>query len=101
MKRKKRRAVRLRFVKSSPLVKIAILVAVVLSTITLVALHANINNARSQYEAMRIQAAVLVETNAMLHERIDGMGTVDSVIQIAEEEWGLVLPGTTILKPKN
>lgn len=100
MKRRKRRAVRIRFRRSSPLVKAVILVTVVLSTITLVALRAGIENQRSQYEAMRLQAAMLVESNAMLHERLGDMDSVDSVILIAMEELGLVLPDSTIFDPQ-
>ena len=74
---------------------------VVLCTVTLVTLHASIENARSQYEAMRIQAAVLVESNAMLDDRINDLGSVDSVILIAMEELGLVLPDTTIFDQGN
>ena len=101
MKKKKRRAVRVRFRRSSVFVKAVILVTVIVSTITLVALRASIDNARSQYEAMRIQAAVLVESNAMLLERIDDLGSVDSVILIAMEELGLILPDSTIFNPQN
>lgn len=96
MVKKKRPAVRWKVRRGSPLLKMVILVMVVLSTITLVILHARIDDAKSQYEDMRAHAAVLVERNAMLAERMKDLGSVDSVIQIAMEELGLVLPDTTI-----
>lgn len=99
MAKRKKKAVRVVLRKSSPLVKAVILVAVVLSTAALVALHANIDDASSQYEAMRMQAAALVENNETLDIRISDMGSVESVIQIAMEELGLVLPDTTIFDP--
>lgn len=76
-----------------------ILVAIVLCTVALVTLHSNIDNARSQYEAMRLQAAALVEDNELLDIRISNFGSIESVIQIAMEELGLVLPDHIIFDP--
>ena len=82
------------------MVKAVILVAVVLSTITLVTLRVSIDNAHDQYERMRMQAAVLEERNAMLTKNLEELGSVDSVIRIAMEELGLVLPDTTFFDPE-
>lgn len=96
-----KRKYRLVFCKTSPLLKTLILVTIVLSTIVLVALHASIEQSQSQYEAMRQQAAALEENNQDLVHRIDDMGSLDSVIQIAMERLNLVLPDTTIFEPGN
>ena len=96
-----KRKYRLVFRKTSPLVKTVILIAVVLSTIALVTLHASIQQSRSQYEAMRQQAGALEESNQILIQQIDKIGTLESVIQIAMERLGLVLPDTTIFEPGN
>lgn len=91
-----RRKYRLVFRKTSPLVKAAILAAVLLCTVALVTLHASIQQSRSQYEAMRQQAAALEENNQNMVYQIDDMGSLESVIRIAMERLGLVLPDTTI-----
>ena len=59
MASKKRQRYRVKIAKTSPLVKGLILVAVVLSTVALVTLHAGIEESRNQYEAMRQHAMTL------------------------------------------
>ena len=98
MAKRKHRVV---FKKSSPLVKAVILITVLLSTIALITLYATIEQSRSQYEEMRQQAGMLEENNEGLVEKIDQMGTLESIIQIAMEKLGLVLPDTTIFDTDN
>ena len=93
-----KRKYRVVFRKTSPLVKAVILVAVVLCTVVLVTLHASIEQSRNQYEAMRQQAAVLEEDNQTILQQIDDIGSLESVIRIAMEKLGLVLPDTTIFE---
>ena len=82
--------------KASPLVKTVILIAIVLSTIALVTLHATIQQTRQEYEQLRQEAGVLEENNEGLLERIENLGSLESIIQIAMEKLGLVMPDTTI-----
>ena len=96
-----KRKYRVVFKKTSPLVKTVILIAILLSTIALVTLHATIEQSRSQYEAMRLQAGMLEENNESLVQQIDEMGTLESIIRIAMERLGLVLPDTTIFDAGN
>lgn len=93
-----KRKYRLVLRKTSPLVKTVILVAIVLSTIALVTLHATIQESREQYEQLRQEAGVLEESNESLLQRIDGLGSLESIIQIAMEKLGLVMPDTTIFE---
>lgn len=93
-----KRKYRLVLRKASPLVKTVILVAIVLSTIALVTLHATIQESREQYEQLRQEAGVLEENNESLLQRIDGLGSLESIIQIAMEKLGLVMPDTTIFE---
>lgn len=93
-----KRKFRLVLRKTSPLVKVVILIAIVLSTIALVTLHATIEESRQQYEELRQQAGVLEENNEGLLQRIDGLGSLESIIQIAMEKLGLVMPDTTIFE---
>lgn len=96
-----KRKYRLVFRKTSPLVKTVILAAVLLCTVALVTLHASIEQSRSQYEAMRQQAAMLEENNQSIAHQIDDMGSLESMIRIAMERLGLVLPDTTIFETEN
>ena len=84
------------FRKTSPLMKTLILVTVLLCTVALVTLHAINEQNRNQYEAMRQQAAALEEDNQSIMQQIDDMGSLESVIRIAMERLGLVLPDTTL-----
>ena len=93
-----KRKYRLVVKKTSPLVKTLILIAVVLSTVALVTLHATIEQSRQRYETLRQQAGKLEENNESLVQRIDEMGSLESIIQIAMERLGLVLPDTTIFE---
>lgn len=96
-----KRKYRVVFKKTSPLVKAVILIAIVLSTIALVTLHATIEQSRSQYEAMRQHAGMLEENNQSLAQQIDQMDALETIIQIAMERLGLVLPDTTIFETGN
>jgi cell division protein FtsB len=96
-----KRKYRVVFKKTSPFVKAVILIAILLSTVALVTLHATIENSRQEYESMRQEAGMLEENNQGLADRIDEMGTLESIIQIAMERLGLVLPGTTIFGSGN
>ena len=93
-----KRKYRLVLRKTSPLVKVVILIAIVLSTIALVTLHATIEESRQQYEQLRQEAGVLEENNEGLLQRIEGLGSLESIIQIAMEKLGLVMPDTTIFE---
>ena len=95
-----KRKYRVIFQKTSTLVKTIILIAVVLSTIALVTLHASIQQSRRQYEELRQQAGKLEENNQLLVQQIDELGTLDSLIQIAMERLGLVPPDSAILNPE-
>ena len=96
---KRNAPVKLVFKKSSPITKAALLAAVVLSTVALVTLHGSIQNNRSQYEAMRIQAAIVESRNKHLAFCIENVGTVEGIERIAMEELGLVYPGSVIFTP--
>lgn len=91
-----KRKYRVVFRKTSPLMKTLILVTVLLCTVALVTLHAINEQNRNQYEAMRQQAAALEEDNQSIMQQIDEMGSLESVIRIAMERLGLVLPDTTL-----
>jgi len=91
--------IRLVFKRSSPLLKCVVLATIVLSTAALITLRASILEVKARTEALRAQAAELELSNQQLQERIDELGTIQSIIHIAGEKLGLVDPDTTFFRP--
>lgn len=85
--------------RSKPAIMAIVLVTVICATVAVVALQSSLTESKSQYELMRLRAAALEAANQELNDNIDNLGTVESAIEIAEEELGLVLPGTVIFTP--
>ena len=92
--------IRLKYRRSSPLMKIVVLCAVVLSMAALLTLGAGILENRARTEVLRAQAAGLEQENSRLTQYIAELGTVQGIIRIAQEELGLVEPDTVIIKPE-
>lgn len=85
--------------RSRPLIMAVVMLLVITATVGMVTLQNALDNSRSQFEAMRQQAAALEAANAELNANIAQLGTVDSAIRIAEEELGLVDPDTIVFTP--
>lgn len=83
------------------LIKVALLGVIVLSTAALVTIHSAIKQSESKEEAMRAQAAALEQQNQELEQDINALGSKDSILDIAEEELGLVDPDTVVYVPAN
>ncbi len=96
-----RRPVKLRFQKSSLLVKVALIAVLVLSIAALAVLGTALQGTRAQTEELRAQAAALEQDNEKLRQDIDDLGTVAGIIRLAREKLGLVEPNTVIIEPKN
>lgn len=96
MAKKKSLLSRIRLVyRHSPLLlKCAVLVTIILSTVALTTLRIGISQYQEQTTQARAQAARLEQENRQLAENIQQLGTVDSVRRIAQEELGLVDPNT-------
>ncbi len=86
--------------RSRLLTKVVVLVAVLLSIVTLTMLLLAIHSTRAQTEALRNEALGLQQENSRLDQYIKEMGTIKGIIQIAKEELGLVEPGTIIIDPE-
>ena len=84
---------------STPLLKIAVILVIVLSMVALVALRWVQNSIFAQKEALRDQAAELEYENAELEQKIADLGSAQSIQQIAEEELGMVDPEAVIIEP--
>ena len=94
------RKVRLVYRRSSTIVKCIVLAALLMSTLALLTLRFAMEDAKSQLEEQRHQAAALEQENKALHEAISQLGTVQSVEDLAGKLLGLVDPDTVIFLPE-
>ena len=97
MEKKKIRLVR---VSSSPALKIVVTVLIVFSIAALLALTWVKGGVSSQIQALRQEAAALEQKNQELEDKIGNLGSVESDMQIAQEELGLVDPNSIIIQPE-
>ena len=87
--------------RSTKLTKIAVCLAITFSMVTLLALHAVTLDTRAKAEALRNQAQQLEQDNDRLENKIENLGSLESVEEIAKEELDLVDPDTVIIEPEN
>ena len=79
-------------VKSRKLTIVALVVAIVLSMGALTLLHLSMYDLRSSTETLRQEAARLEAENEELVQDIDEVDSMHAIVEIAEEELGLVQP---------
>ena len=85
----------------STALKIVMVVLIVFSMAALTALAWVRGSIRSQVEGLRQEAAAVDQENRELQEKIDALGSVQSVQDIAQEELGLVNPDTVLIQPEH
>ena len=92
----------IRFVRqrSSPKVKLLVLITLIVCTVALLALSIGITVAKADTEALRQEAVELEQENAELSEDISEFGTLKSIKELAKKLFGLVDPDTVILSPE-
>lgn len=86
---------------SSPLLKITVIAVILCSMMALAALSWVRISIQNQTQAMLDQAAELEYENQELNQRIRGIGSVESIQQIALEELGLADPNAVIMNPNS
>ena len=87
--------------RSAPVkLKAVLIVLIVLSTAALVALRWVHNGIQAETQRKTEQAAAMEGENADLQEKIDSIGSVQSIRQIARDELGLVDPDTVLIHPE-
>ena len=86
--------------RSSNLSKIVVIVTILLCTVSLITLRLAMKKIEDRTQDLRNQASVLEEENAGLEEKIDQLGSVQSDMEIAREELGLVNPDAVLLEPE-
>ena len=89
---------RLEFGKSGILLKTVVSAVLALSTLVLVSIRVNTWQAEDQIKMLQERAGILEMENASLQQKVDALGTVESVRTIAAEELGLVDPNTIIFE---
>ena len=87
--------------RSSNLTKIVVIVTIVLCMGALVTLRLAMNRIEKDTEALAAQAAELEQGNSDLTTQIGQLGSVQSVLDIARQELGLVNPDTVVFEPVN
>ena len=90
--------IRLTYRRTNNVTKIAVAAAIIACMVTLIVLGASILTPKNRTEDLRQKAAVLEEANRKLNEKISDLGTDKSTVEIAEEELGLVQPGTVVIQ---
>lgn len=93
--------IQLTYRRSGNPTKIVVIVAIVLCMGALITLRLSMRDLENRTGALRQAAAELVEENENLREDIDQLGSIQSVVEIAEDELGLVQPGTVIIEPES
>ena len=92
--------IRLVFRRSSPKLKILVILALVVCTITLLALSIKLNQTRENIQALAQEGAALEQENQALTEDIEDLGTIKSIKDLARRFLGLFDPDTTIFSPE-
>ena len=92
---------RLVYKHSKPLTKIVVLCAIVLSMVTLLAIRQLLLDTQALADSLKDQASQLEQEKGQLEDKIDSLGSVDSVEQIAKDELDLVDPDTVIINPES
>ena len=80
--------------------KAVLIVLIVLSMAALVALRWVHNGIQTETQRKTEQAAAMEGENADLQEKIDNIGSVQSIRQIAQDELGLADPDTVLIHPE-
>lgn len=83
--------------QAHPLLKTVVGAAVVLSAAALISIRMVQWDTWDRIGRLEERAAALTAENAQLQERIDALGTADSIRRIAGEELGMVDPGTIVI----
>ena len=88
----------MKFVRSSLLVKLVLLILVVYATVTLVSLRKQITEKNSEAAALTGSITAVEQENGRLQEAIDNLDTDAGIEDAAREKLGMVSEGEIIFK---
>ena len=87
--------------RSRKLTVVMLVIAILFSMGALAALHFSMVSLKNRTEDLRDQALHLEGENAQLQEDIDQVGSIQSIVEIAEKELGLVQPDAIFYQPES
>ena len=93
------RNMQITFRKTSPVVKIILIVCIVLFTVAMLTLRWKQNELERQTADMKQQAAQLIIDNEELQNKIEDVDSVQGVQEIAQAELDMVFPDTEFFEP--
>ena len=88
----------MKFVKSSLLVKLVILILVVYATVTLVRLRSQINEKDAEVKGLTSSIASTQQENDRLQSSIDARETPEGLEQVARDKLGMVSEGEIVFE---
>lgn len=88
--------VQVKFRRSPPALKIALILLIVFCMAALIALRWVQNGIRQETQDMLQEAAALAQENELLEEKTDALDSIQSVEDIAQEELDLADPNTIL-----
>ena len=90
----------MKFVKSSLLVKLVILILVVYATVTLVRLRSQINEKEADAEVKGLTSSIAStqQENDRLQSSIDALDTPEGLEQVARDQLGMVSEGEIVFE---
>jgi len=91
----------MKFVKSSLLVKLVVLILVVYAVVTLVSLRSQITAKNAQAATLTGNIAAAEQENGRLQEAIDNVDTDEGVEEVAREKLGMVAQGEIVFHDVN
>lgn len=93
--------IRLVYKPSSMAAKAVMLVAITVTTAALLIMGGYIRDAQARTDKARDDAAGWEQANDDLNDKIDDLGSIDSIKDIARDELDMVDPDTVIITPKD
>ena len=93
------RDIKVEYSRSHPLTKIVVIALILVCTAALITLSISGYQLKREIALLREEAAFLAAENAELREKIENLGSVEGVEDIAREELEMVDPDTIIIDP--
>ena len=87
--------------RSSWTTKIVVCATILLSIVVILVLHSFTLDAQARADAWRQKAQQLEQENQKLEEKIENLGTLEGIKDIAQDELGMTDQDTIILEPEN
>ena len=88
----------MKFVKSSLLVNLVILILVVYATVTVVRLRSQINEKDAEVKGLTSSIASTQQENDRLQSSIDALDTPEGLEQVARDQLGMVSEGEIVFE---